>query len=119
MEKQRAALNKTALCIKEWIGVEPTNDGFADQSLTAWVPLRWFVQYIKKGSRCQPSPSLRAQRGNPLFLLLKSTFYGRILLLSVTTCFVSGDSLNSNVRVASQTGAVLYYGDSYSIFSRT
>ena len=21
-----------------WIGVEPTNDGFADQSLTAWVP---------------------------------------------------------------------------------
>ena len=23
-----------------WIGVEPTNDGFADQSLTAWVPHR-------------------------------------------------------------------------------
>ena len=21
-----------------WIGVEPTNDGFADRSLTAWVP---------------------------------------------------------------------------------
>ena len=45
----------TAFCIKEWIGVEPTNDGFADQSLTAWVPLRWFVQYIKNGGGCQPS----------------------------------------------------------------
>ena len=28
------------LLSKEWIGVEPTNDGFADQSLTAWVPLQ-------------------------------------------------------------------------------
>ena len=48
----------TAFCIKEWIGVEPTNDGFADQSLTAWVPLRWFVQYIKNGLGCQPSLSM-------------------------------------------------------------
>ena len=31
-----------------WIGVEPTNDGFADQSLTAWVPLRVRLIYQKK-----------------------------------------------------------------------
>ena len=31
---------KGVLLKKEWIGVEPTNDGFADQSLTAWVPLQ-------------------------------------------------------------------------------
>ena len=49
LEKQRAALNKTALCDQEWIGVEPTNDGFADQSLTAWVPLRVRLIYQKKG----------------------------------------------------------------------
>ena len=24
--------------LEVWIGVEPTNDGFADRSLTAWVP---------------------------------------------------------------------------------
>lgn len=26
------------LLFKVWIGVEPTNRGFADRSLTAWVP---------------------------------------------------------------------------------
>ena len=40
MEKIKAPDKSEAFINKEWIGVEPTNDGFADQSLTAWVPLR-------------------------------------------------------------------------------
>ena len=47
-KNKRLPCDKTALCIKEWIGVEPTNDGFADQSLTAWVPLRVRLIYQKK-----------------------------------------------------------------------
>ena len=34
--------------LKVWIGVEPTNDGFADRSLTAWVPHQMFLHYIIK-----------------------------------------------------------------------
>lgn len=32
---------------KVWIGVEPTNSGFADRSLTAWVPHHVFKIYQK------------------------------------------------------------------------
>ena len=34
--KKKKVLNETSFS-QEWIGVEPTNDGFADQSLTTWV----------------------------------------------------------------------------------
>ena len=42
-QKKRTLPDERVL-FKEWIGVEPTNDGFADQSLTAWVPLQKVVQ---------------------------------------------------------------------------
>ena len=41
--KKKKFRNETSFS-QEWIGVEPTNDGFADQSLTAWVPLQKIVK---------------------------------------------------------------------------
>ena len=38
-ERQKKRTSEEVLS-EVWIGVEPTNDGFADQSLTAWVPHR-------------------------------------------------------------------------------
>ena len=35
---QKAALARLFMLTQVWIGVEPTNRGFADRSLTAWVP---------------------------------------------------------------------------------
>ena len=38
MTGQKKELHEEVLLEEVWIGVEPTNDGFADRSLTAWVP---------------------------------------------------------------------------------
>ena len=35
---KKKTLTKTSVSFEVWIGVEPTNSGFADRSLTAWVP---------------------------------------------------------------------------------
>ena len=41
-DKKRIAFEQS---LEVWIGVEPTNRGFADRSLTAWVPHRVTVIY--------------------------------------------------------------------------
>ena len=37
LKKKKHQLKKL-VSFEVWIGVEPTNSGFADRSLTAWVP---------------------------------------------------------------------------------
>ena len=39
------------------VGIEPTNEGFADLSLPTWVPRQW-VQYSEMGALFQPQQLL-------------------------------------------------------------
>ena len=47
-ERKRQSTGLSFSFSQVWIGVEPTNDGFADRSLTAWVPHQKCVVTISR-----------------------------------------------------------------------
>jgi hypothetical protein len=61
------------------VGIEPTHKGFADLSLTTWVPRLNPTSITKLGNRCQRSQHPHQQKNTPMSLPLRCSISSLVL----------------------------------------